>query len=601
MPVNVDPSNFGQDKDPDSQQRVLMALMLCFVVLLGWEALRTTLYPPPPRPATAGAPETSLTADGRVATPTPTPAAEPQPRELVADPVEVGPADFPPIEATSVQTAVVITEEFEATFTNEGGRLRSLKLRNFNESLPQEGEPSRYLETIPRNMIERGHLPLTISIDDEPTLSDEVNQALFVMEPRRLELDSSETGSLKLQYRTADGVDVVKTIRFRGDSYLFEVDVDVSRMSPGRAPDRLDTQLVWGPGFSNPPPELLALEGGYATYDYFGRAVYHTSGKTYRTAKEKLEQTLVLPGQVSWAGLEERYFAVVFLPDVRFERVSYRPFTFENAEQEQRRELFLSVDASDPVSLYVGPKEYEILKATHPALPEVIHFGFLGPLVKVMLLALKAIDGVVGNYGFSIILLTLFIKLGLFPLTLKSYRSMKRMQQLQPKVQSIRDKYKRLPSDATARREAKMQMNEEMMELYRKEGVNPVGGCFPMLLQMPFLFAFYGVLTVAIELRHAPFIFWIQDLSQKDPLYVTPVLMTLAQYFSQRLTPMAAADPMQQRMMRIMPLFFLFIFIQVPSGLVVYWLTSNLFQIGQQLIMNREEPAVPTPKKSRST
>jgi len=275
--------------------------------------------------------------------------------------------------------------------------------------------------------------------------------------------------------------------------------------------------------------------------------------------------------------------------------VQYRPYAYQD-KGETRQELEVAVglppagSPSDGLDLFVGPKSYEILKATHRALPDVIEFGtWFGPLVKVMLLALQRIHTVTNNYGLAIIVLTILIRLVLLPLTLKSYKQMKRMQLLQPKVTAIRDRYKRLPSDPEERRAAKMRMNEETMELYRKEGVNPVGGCFPMLLQMPFLFAFYGVLTVAIELRHEPFLWWIRDLSDMDPLYVAPVLMTLAQYVSQRLTPVATADPVQQRMMNIMPLMFLFFFVQMPSGLVIYWLTSNLFQIGQQVALKRLE------------
>jgi len=284
--------------------------------------------------------------------------------------------------------------------------------------------------------------------------------------------------------------------------------------------------------------------------------------------------------------------------------VLFYPRHEKDAKGKELTELYVKVPIQTKMELFVGPKELKTLRATHAALPDLIAFGrWLGTLAKPLLYALNKIESYTGNYGVAIILLTLAIRLSLFPLTIKSFRSMKRMQKLQPKVKAIREHFSRPLKDPAERRAQKMKMNEETMALYKKEGVNPVGGCFPMLLQMPFLFAFYRILTVAIELRHAPFLFWIQDLSHKDPLYITPIIMTAAQFFSQKLTPVSSPDPNQQRMMQFMPLFFLFIFLKVPSGLVIYWLTSNLFQIGQQLFLNRTEPAGASPapaKKGRS-
>ena len=607
MPVN-DPEQprFGDDQDPDTVRRTLLVTALAFMILISWNAVVSKLYPPAkPTAQTRPMADAELApagpgGAGAVAEAVPASAAE------LAAPRAGEPGRFEVVADDQERTSVIVTDMFEATFTNRGGRLRSLKLRGYPEELPGKGEPPRPLEAIPREMIERDMLPLGLEVPDDEVLTGELERALFMVEPSRLELGPGQPeGTVRFHYRSAAGVDAVKEITFRQGSYLIGVEAHVTAL-PGSAPDvppagrPLPVAIEWGPGFSNPPTSLRDSEGSYGSYDYFGRAIYHTSGRTYRSAKGSMEKDLAVAGQVSWAGLEERYFAVVVLPDVQFERVTYRPYRFKTSDGKERTELTLVVDLEGPAELFVGPKKYEILKSTHPALPDVIDFGrWLGPLAKLLLFALNRIEAVVGNYGFAIILLTLLIKVALMPLTLKSFKSMKRVQKLQPKVQAIRDRYKRLSSDPTERREQKMRMNEEVMALYKKEGANPVGGCFPMLLQMPFLFAFYTLLSVAIELRQEPFLFWIHDLSQKDPIYITPVLMTLAQYLSQRLTPATSPDPTQQRMMTFMPLFFLFIFVKVPSGLVIYWLTSNLFQIGQQLVMNRLDPTS-TAAKARS-
>ena len=205
-------------------------------------------------------------------------------------------------------------------------------------------------------------------------------------------------------------------------------------------------------------------------------------------------------------------------------------------------------------------------------------------------------NGYVGNYGWSIILLTMLINIAMFPLRHKSVVSMRRMQEIQPEIKAIQDRYAKLKVTDPARQK----MNVEMMNLYRERGVNPASGCVPMLLTLPVLFAFYSMLSVAIELRGAPFVGWIRDLSVHDPLFITPVLMGLTQFVQTKMTP-STADPMQQRMMLFMPLIFMFFFLWAPSGLVLYWTVSNLWAIGQQTLTNRliGPPSRPRPAAER--
>jgi len=210
-----------------------------------------------------------------------------------------------------------------------------------------------------------------------------------------------------------------------------------------------------------------------------------------------------------------------------------------------------------------------------------VDFGFFAWLAVPLLRALKWIDGFIGNYGWSIITLTVLINIVIGPLRHKSVVSMRKMQEIQPQVKAIQERYKNLKTTDPARQK----MNTELMNLYRERGVNPASGCVPMLLTLPILFAFYSLLSVAIELRGAPFIWWIRDLSAPDPLYITPVLMGVSQLVQQRMTP-SSADPMQQKMMLFMPIVFTFMFLWAPSGLVLYWFISNVCAIGQQQVTN---------------
>jgi YidC/Oxa1 family membrane protein insertase len=223
-----------------------------------------------------------------------------------------------------------------------------------------------------------------------------------------------------------------------------------------------------------------------------------------------------------------------------------------------------------------------VLAAVNRDLVRAIHFGMFSWLVVPLLRALKWINVYIGNYGWSIIALTVLINLVMFPLRHKSVVSMRRMQEIQPQVKAIQDRYAHLKMTDPSRQN----MNKEMMQLYKERGVNPASGCVPMLLTLPVLFAFYAMLSVAIELRGAPFIGWIKDLSTFDPWFVTPVLMGATQFIQQRMTP-ATGDPAQQRIMLFMPLIFMTMFIWAPSGLVLYWTVSNLWAIGQQVITNR--------------
>ena len=235
------------------------------------------------------------------------------------------------------------------------------------------------------------------------------------------------------------------------------------------------------------------------------------------------------------------------------------------------------------VKFYFGPKDFDQLQRSDQQLVRTINFGWFAWLVVPLLRALKWVNGFVGNYGWSIIVLTILINIAIFPLRHKSVVSMRKMQDIQPRVKAIQERYAHLKATDPARQK----MNTEMMELYKTAGVNPASGCVPMLLTMPVLFAFYALLSVAIELRGAPFMLWIQDLSQHDPLYITPIIMGATMLWQQWITPAAGMDPAQQRVMMIMPLMFTFFFLWAPSGLVVYWLFSNLLTIGQQYLTNR--------------
>ena len=234
-------------------------------------------------------------------------------------------------------------------------------------------------------------------------------------------------------------------------------------------------------------------------------------------------------------------------------------------------------------TFFLGPKEFDLLKSIDAELVRAIDYGMFACLVVPLLRALNWVNDYIGNYGWSIIALTFLINLAIFPLRHKSVVSMRKMQELQPEIKAIQERYGKLKATDPA----KQKMNQELMELYKQRGVNPASGCVPMLLTMPILFAFYSMLAYSIELRGAPFGFWIKDLSVYDPFYVAPILTGITMLVQQKMTPQTATDPVQQKMFMLMPVIFTVMFLWAPSGLNIYWLVNNLLAIGQQYFTNR--------------
>ena len=359
--------------------------------------------------------------------------------------------------------------------------------------------------------------------------------------------------------------------------------------------------VVLGPGLRN-----LSTTELKNRFEQRG-AAYKAGDEAQMIDPQRTFEPTVVPGEtLRWVGLEDTYFLAAVIPQKGLQRAVIRPFLVtgadtpapryvpmppkDNLTAEQKdlpRELRVVLEPQgDTLALrsYWGTKSYETLSALPYGLEETIQWGSLRILVRPLLAGIHWLhDHVVANYGWAIVLMTVLIKLALLPLTHHSMKSMKKMQELTPRQQAIRDRYRTKLKDKQGRPNLEMQrkMNDEVMALYREHGVNPAGGCLPLLLQMPILFAFYRLLGTAAELRGAPWILWIRDLSAADPYLVLPIVMGLTQFLQVRLSPQTG-DPMQRRMFMLMPLFMTFLFLKFPSGLVLYWLTNNVLTILQQ-------------------
>jgi len=561
-------------------KRLLIAAALSMAVMLAW-----SYFFPPPEPPQQQTPTNEPAALEEIATPVPE-----EPPEVVVE--EVGePAPItteePVAESISAEREELVTvetAEFRAEITNRGAQLVSYQLLNHKSA---DGGP---VDLVRR----RAAAPYPFGLATPQGGPSPLNEVLY-----RVEQSSTAAGDKQIiyLYRGPEG-DVEKRFVFRSDGML-EVDVTLSN------PNAWTVAL--GPGVRNPSEE--EQENRFARRS----AVFKTAEDVEREDPNRTWSPLPISSVgLSWAGLEDSYFLtavvpqegvggvivqpVLVVPGVESTDVRFKPIRgkeeLSDAEKDLPRELFLLIQPSaegSKVLAYFGPKEYDRLASLPYGLEETVNLGFFKPLSLPLMWGLAWIyDNVVSNYGWAIILMTILIRILLFPLTHKSTVSMQKMQKLNPKIQAIRQKYKGKLKDKQGRPNAEMQrkMNEETMALYKTEGVSPAGGCLPMFLQIPVLFAFYSLLTASIELRGAPWILWIQDLSAKDPYYVLPIIMGASQFLQQKMTP-AAGDPMQRRMFAMMPIFFTVLFLGFPSGLVLYWLTNNVLGIAQSYAYKR--------------
>lgn len=550
------------------------ACILLMVVLHAW-------FSPAPPPPTAVEPRTSVPLPVPRARDAAAPGMATEPSRTASDPTgspEVG-IDQAAVHAPAEQVLEVDTDVFHVVLTNRGGRARSWQLKAF------EAERGQPLELLPREATPV--IPLGFDLDD-PKLTQQLDAALYRVD-RQVSGDSQ---TLTFEWADGLGLRAVKTLEFRARDYRVGIHVEV--VDRGR---RLPVRVTWGPGFEAQEPGK-----GRRSFHYAHQVVRNLGGTVVRSPLKDLDGAVSEDpdGPLHWAGLEDQYFAALILPDggeggLRFWPVQPKTRQDAAADSSSPDSLPVVAVAVPPggAQLFVGPKNYELLHGLGNQLESVIWFssnGLLYFLAKHLFVALLWIHHhLVPNFGVAIMLATAGLRLLLFPLNQYSMVSMRKagmqMQRLQPKINAIKAKYRKNKDT-----QARGRMNEEIMALYRREGVNPVSsmsGCVPILIQFPILIAFYNVFTVAAELRGAPFFGWIQDLSLKDPFYVTPVLMGITMFLQQRMSLSKGMDPMQQRMMLFMPLIFTVMFLNLPSGLILYWLVNNILGIGQQWLVNR--------------
>lgn len=468
----------------------------------------------------------------------------------------------------------VDTPLYTAIFDTRGARLKSWRVKKYMDKIGDGAQPLDLAthvlgESYPFGLeIKEANFPFSVT-------------SLFRVNAENLQVGPSQTkGELKFIWESPQGLLISKQIIFYADSYRLDIKIDLVNHSPNYFEGR--PMLHWGGKvFGTASSGMGCLPGSASTN---GTPVPPFTALIKKELHEiemgDLKDEKRFSQNVQWAGFQNVYFLAAFIPrkaegiEVILKKIS-----------DTSADLFMAgpkislppqTQHSQSYIMYLGPKDLDILKAFGSDLERALDFGWFDIVAKPILYAMKFFYRYTGNYGLAIIILTIIIKIIFWYPTHISYKSMKEMKKIQPEMAKLREKFQH----------DREKLNKELMELYRRYKINPMSGCLPIAIQIPIFFALYKVLLYSIEIRHAPFYWWIKDLSAHDPYYISPILMGVSMFIQQWMTP-SPGDPTQAKMMLILPVIFTFMFLTFPTGLVIYWLFNNLLSIGQQIYINK--------------
>jgi YidC/Oxa1 family membrane protein insertase len=546
-------------------QRLIALVVFSFSAVLLWEAWQKH-----------SAPKTiSATTTAPTVAPSPAPAV---PGGSVPGPTPAAPtAPVPLTPATAAQAAgdpvLVKTDVFDVEVNPLGGDIRRVTMRQ-HHSAKDRTRPLHLLEPDPAHFFVTQSGLLGDGLPTHKT-AYEPEQRAYSLAPGQDEL------VVRMKARDTGVAQVVKTLRFKRGSYVIDVSYEIANKSDKPISPHAYFQFLRD---GNPPSEEAAQTSAFAGVTTFtGPAVYTEEGKFVKIDFKDIakgKQAHPRKARDGWVAIVQHYFVSAWLPKQGEEREFFTNAVGENLYTAgvvvPVATIAPGASATIDVPVYIGPQETEKLEKVAPGLNLVVDYGWLYILAAPLFAFLKWIHSLVGNWGWSIIILTIVIKLVFYPLNAKAGRSMAQMKVLAPKMEKLKQLYG----------EDRQKLNQAMMELYRTEKINPLGGCLPIVVQIPVFIALYWVLLASIELRHAPWLGWIQDLSAPDPYFVLPVIYAVSMFVQTRLNPQPA-DPVQARIMLFMPIMFSVFFLFFPSGLVLYWVVQNLLSIVQQWHINR--------------
>jgi len=570
--------------------RVALAFALALLVMVGWYFLNPPKPQPPPGSAIAHLANNAPAGAGAPIT---------QPNQPVVA-GSTGATSVAPVVAAGEKNIVIESDLYRVELSNRGGVVRSWQLKKYTDG----GNPPRTLDLVNADLARQtGGWPLSLQLTDQQ-LESAANQGLYIVKATSdggaTGTDNTITAPAQVEFHWSDGrLNVTKTLKF-DRSYIIGVETSVQQNgSPA------SYSVAWRGGFG----DVTAFRAAVQTLVFDGRdgSVSTITTKNVGVPNQRNVPAEV-PGTFSAAGIEDLYFAAAFLPaeppagqpvpDVLTLSARQATHTLQSdgkTTQEILPEMAVGSTTPGPLALrlYVGPKDIDLLKTVRPPLNGLVQFGWFGVIAEPLFYVLRWIYHYIPNYGWAIVAMTVGINMLLYPLKVKSWRSMQKMQKVAPEIRSIQDRYKKY----SMRDPRKQEMNKEVMEVYNREGVNPMGSCLPQVIQMPIWFGLYRMLNATIELRHAPWFGPFHDLAGRDPYFILTISMAILMYAAQKMTPMTVTDPSQQRMMTLMPLMFtgMFFLIPVSSGLILYIVTQNIMAVLQQWHLNRTSPLKASP------
>jgi YidC/Oxa1 family membrane protein insertase len=543
------------------QLRNLLLIGLCVIGFLLWQAWQQDYGPKrtPPVQDTAGT-------VGEI----PSPPVEEDVPSLPTAPTEGTAAAPPPQPAIAAghKPIRVTTDVMRIEISPVGGAVQRVELLDYPVTVEAPDIAFKLLDyELPDVFIAQSGLRGEGAVPD--------HHGKFVATAAEFTLaDDSDTLEVRLQWQDSGDVRIAKVYTFERDSYVFSVSYEIENTGEESWSARMYGQFL---------RSLVVREGGlFRTYTYTGGVISGPEKPYEKIDFDDMSETdLKRLTDGGWVAMIQHYFAGAWVPSQEAKNYYYSKAVsderFVIGVMTPEHTVAPGDSARIKLRLYAGPKIQKRLKVVAPNLERTVDYGWLWVIAEPLFWLLHYIHGFLGNWGWSIIVLTLLIKLAFFHLSATSYKSMARMRKMQPRIVALRDRY---AGD-------KQRMNQAMMELYKKEKINPLGGCLPILVQIPVFIALYWVLLESVELRQASFIWWLQDLSVHDPFFILPVAMGATMFFQQKLNP-APPDPTQAKIMMALPFVFTFLFLFFPSGLVLYWFVNNLLSIAQQWVITRK-------------
>jgi len=576
------------------EKRAIYAILLTFIIIMFWTVIQSKFFP-----QTSSKPETKDIKKEQIA-----------PAEKVVEKKEGVKELKPPIKQKVVVEKKEVTVEtpyYWAVFTSEDARLKHFRLKKYEDRVEEsfltikliqlvrnilgnkQEEPKK---TVPLDLVntsEEEGLPLGLTFNESGTSPSEGN---WEVDRQKLHLTGNgDKGEIIFTKTLENGLKVIKKYRFNSEQYAIGLEVEIENNSSKEVNSPLGLQWIGRIELVKLADEEIKDYG--LKYSFFKNQKVEkkdlggtgSSGCTpgCGTKKRNIESfEFSEKGELKWFAFEGEYFTALLISPPSETNLS---LLVKGDEKNLLKANLINAPVSIypnqrikvPFQIYLGPKEIDRLKELNAGAENLVDFGFFTIVAKPLLWFLKLTNKITSNFGIDIIILSILIKIIFLPLTQISMKSMKEMQKVQPEMSRIKEQYKN----------DKARLQQEIMLLYKRRKINPMSGCLPMLIQIPVFIALYNALQYTIEMRHAPFLFWIRDLAAKDPIYITPIIMGATMVLQQKMTP-TAADPTQAKMFLLMPVMFTFLFLNFPSGLVLYWLVNNVLSIAHQYYMNKK-------------